>query len=389
MQNAPTFPRRHDPCDHTEIDLTPSPYQRRLLGPALRNQSRIVDALVGSADLGLFRLGIRIADCCRHAQAAVTPEGFIRCIEFRCKSRLCPICEKRRSAAMFHRLNVAVKTMNAPRAIHLTLAHTDTPLRDQLLRLRKCFAELRRTTLWKGKVTSGAYVVEVTFNTKEQRWHPHLHIIADGHYMQMQQLKDAWLQVTKDSHRVRIEKIYDAKKSCSYFAKYISKSNNPADLPDERLLEWAIEIRGLRFIQCFGKLHGVKLDKREKSRTNTANLSPLGSIGAIAAAAERGDKEAGYLIGFIQSCRHRRIPDAEPGQSEKAPPGEQAIVERVRAWFSNQEKAHRDQASNYDNPSRLRCTRDRPIGLWQDADAPPDSQLVAEAFNARHSGCSD
>lgn len=365
-----------------EIDLEPTRYQLHLLGKQAPAQQRVVNALAVSQDLPKLKLARRIAECCRGSTLATSPTGHLRLLEFRCKSKLCPTCSRRRSQVCFHRVRTAVAAMNSPRMLTLTLKHSHDSLRSQLLRIRRCFANLRRTDVWKHHVRGGTYVLEITRNQKAHQWHPHLHIIADGDYFQHAQLRAAWKQATGDSDIVHIRKVNDAAAAATYTAKYITKTMDPSELTDDQLLEWIDEVRGIRFLQTFGTLHRLKLDTKEKLPSDYKQLSPLGSVDKLYRASLAGLDEAKQLFAYAIGCRHRRPQSPVNGVTPEPPAAEREIVARLRAWFRNQEKLSSDIAAQTHDPPGIDRSCDRPLWERQDSDVAADQRPPVEPRHA-------
>lgn len=348
------------------IDLEPSPYQRRCMAGRLDQRYRILEALLRAECTTTLRLAKRIADCCQHPQVCINDEGRAVLSEMRCRSRICPICLRRRVKSITARTTAAVKRMDSPRFLTLTVAHSDQPLRDQLIRLRRCFANLRRSEAWKKHVRGGTYTVEVTFNRKAHQWHPHLHCIVDGTYFPHQVLSAAWLQATGDSKIVDIRKVPSASAIAKYIAGYVAKSSDLAKIPDDRVIEWVCETRGLRFLQQFGTLHGVDLAADDEPQPQPAKLTPIGPVNWLVRASEQGDGEATMLLGWIMSTRHGQAPSDRLSGSRDTVPGFDAIARSVRAWFSREEEYRRDQLARTDRAARERRLREGPQRLWQE-----------------------
>jgi replication protein len=386
MQIAPAS---NDASKHLlprEIDLRPTHYQRRLLGTRLHDQQRVCNCLFaqgfngeGSNPLAALRLANRIGSCCRNTIIGTKDDGSLRVVEMRCKSRLCPICSRRRASAVFCRTVEAIRKMNSPRLMTLTLAHGDSSLRTQCLRLRQCFAELRRSGAWKKHVTGGIYCMEITRNKTLGQWHPHLHIVCDGDYFPHHLLKSAWLTATGDSTIVHLRKVNDAKATATYVAKYVSKTISPEGLPDEVLLEWIEEVRGLRFIQAFGTLHGAVLDTRDKAPSACPTVTTIGHIEHLAEAAAGPDPEPKQLLQFVLSTRHRRIRDGGPIAPRPTPAGEREIVDRLRAWFSRQEEIRRDIFAAASRSAWSDSVGQRSLGFREDRDAPAAARQLGQA----------
>jgi len=391
VQNSKSTYDRTSKLLPEEISLNPTHYQRRLLGKRLPDQQRVVNALMddairgkGTDPYGSLKLCNRIASCCRNSVITERTDGALRVVEMRCKSKLCPICSKRRAAAVFFKTSEAIRHMNSPRLFTLTLKHRDESLRSQCIRLRKCFAELRRSKVWKKYVDGGIYCMEITRNVNMKQWHPHLHIVADGRYFPHSELKKGWLTVTGDSDIVHMRKINDAKSAATYLSKYITKTLNPENINDDVLVEWIEEVRGLRFVQSFGTLHAVKLDTKDKTPWTAPETSTVGHIECLAEAAERGDDEAAQLFTYALTTRHRRLRDAGTGEPSQPPAGECEIVNRLRSWFSNKEKNDRD---NLARSARAAWNADLSNGvIWErkDGDDPVVAGRDGKTIDPRH-----
>lgn len=368
-----------------EIELAPSAYQTKLLGERIRDQRRIVTLLAAQESISHFKLACRIAQCCRCAVIAQRSDGSLRMQEMRCKSKLCPICSKRRAAAVFHRVTTAVKKMNSARFVTLTLKSTEAPLREQLIRLRKCFAEFRRSTLWKKSVTAGIYTLEITYNPTTKLWHPHIHIIADGSYVHQKTLSTAWLRQTGDSSIVHIRKIHDASAAATYVSKYVAKTIDPKGIPDDALLEWITEVRSIRFVQTFGALHAQKLDTRERTPKDTDPSTAIGNVEPLAHRAANGDGEARLLLGYLTTIRHRRVSTSQPQQPFEAPAGERKIADRLRTWFSMYEAKRREQIAQHSRANWVDNLDHRTIWQRQDEHDPPAAGPSGQTIDNRDS----
>lgn len=369
MPPTHSHPRHTDTFSQDEIVRPPNAYQRRLLADRADVQRRVVAILVDSADLAKLKLANRISDCCRTSTIGTKDDGTLRVVEMRCKSKLCPICARRRAAAVFHRVQTAVRKMNSARFITLTLAHSQEPLREQLLRLRRAFAELRRSKLWKQGVVGGIYTLEITFNRKRREWHPHLHVIADGNFISRKLLAEQWHRVTGDSFIVDIRKVHSVKEAAKYISKYVAKTTSAGELEDDRLIEWVEQVRDIRFVQAFGNLHATKLDERDKCPMDEHAIDPIGRTADVARAADRGDREAAAILKHILQIRKRPISIHHRNQPAIDAARECEVTRRLRDWFSK-ENARSDTLSRDRHSTGSGGARDRPKRLWQEPDAP-------------------
>ncbi|KKM62827.1 hypothetical protein LCGC14_1517790, partial [marine sediment metagenome] len=91
------------------------------------------------------------------------------------------------------------------RFITLTLRINWEPLGDQVTRLMRCFARLRRRVLWKSTQFGGVAFLELKRRPHNHTWHPHVHIISEGLWIEKRDLSKAWLEITGDSFIVKVK----------------------------------------------------------------------------------------------------------------------------------------------------------------------------------------
>lgn len=195
-----------------------------------------------------------------------------------CHDRWCQACQRRAVASVRLELAKLWKPGNT-RFITLTLKHSTTPLKEQIKRLRSCFQELRRRPLWKHSVTGGAAFVEVKIG-RDELWHPHLHLIVEGVWIEGAELARLWHAVTGDSYVIDIRRPRDEQTVVHYVTKYVTK---PADADvfrtPERLDECIMAMKGIRIMSCFGSWKGVKL--RGADQADDVTWKPIGRVDAI------------------------------------------------------------------------------------------------------------
>jgi len=207
-----------------------------------------------------------------------------------CKSRLCEHCSKERSDRLKPQIIAGCRRMDSPRFLTLTLATTQRTLTEELDRLGECFRRLRRTKLWTAHVTGGLYTIEVTWGKNSNGWHPHIHAIIDGTYIEVAKLSAEWKRITGDSFIVDLRKCHSDRQLANYLAKYVSGTGKPLKIPPERIAQYAVAIANLRMVQTFGHLHGVKL--KTDPEPGTGRLEVLTGLTALRFAAGRGDSVA-------------------------------------------------------------------------------------------------
>jgi hypothetical protein len=139
------------------------------------------------------------------------------------------------------------------RFVTLTLKHGDAPLAVQLDRLVSCFKLLRKHPDVADRIQGGAWFIEVKLSKDKARWHPHLHVIVAGRFIDYKTLSRAWLAVTGDSYITDIQAIGDPRRRAAYVTKYSTKPlHNEVTLIPAKLDEFVLAIKGRRLYQCFG-----------------------------------------------------------------------------------------------------------------------------------------
>ncbi len=171
-----------------------------------------------------------------------------------CHDRLCLPCQNSRQAGVIEGIVLKMLNSNSDcRFVTLTLKHSDAPLSVQMTRLIACFRSLRKHPNIGTKMSGGAWFVEVKLDKQKTRWHPHLHVIVEGEFIDAKLLSECWLHVTGDSYITDIRAIGNAKTRASYVAKYATKPlHNEVTLVPQKLDEFVVAIKGKRLYQCFG-----------------------------------------------------------------------------------------------------------------------------------------
>ncbi len=243
-----------------------------------------------------------------------------------CRSRLCPVCGRKRSMNVYFKIVAMVKKMKNPKFITLTLTSSSDPLDEQIQRLNKCFATLRRRRWWKGQVAGGVFTHEQTFNFQRDQFHPHIHMIVDTPYLDDAHLAEKWLEITGDSYVVDVREYKRPAAYSEILSAYISKTNDCLNVPDDRFIQWAREVHGLRLVNTFGIFHGMKPDEdAEKKRPKKIRVAPLALIEMKAL---EGDSTAKKLF---ERCRSLEITGACERIAE--------LVADARAWMKDFENA--------------------------------------------------
>lgn len=204
-----------------------------------------------------------------------------------CRDRLCQPCQVARRARLVEAVLVAMAGADSRvRFLTFTLKHNATPLAAQLDRLYLAFRTLRRTRLWRDACTGGAFFLEVKVGD-DGLYHPHLHVLAEGGFIDQRALSAAWHGITGDSFMVHITAVNDPMKRASYVTKYATKPCDSSVIRDPaKLDEFLVAIKGRRLYQPFGAWRALlpSDDADEPARA----LIPIAALSTIYARARDG-----------------------------------------------------------------------------------------------------
>ncbi len=228
-----------------------------------RIRRRVWDALVRTAAPASRRSAFGACGSCSWVERSdANPDDF-RIRYNHCKDRMCTPCANTRAA----RISAAVMQRVAdtqPLFITLTLCGKNEPLSGLVDRLYKSFKALRLMPLWADAIRGGVAFLEVKHNTKAGRWHPHLHILADGKYVPKGELSDVWRSITKDSYIVDVQRCKPGQHTAAYVTKYASKPLNTSFCNTAELLDEALKaLHGRRLAFAFGDWYGTSLNDLE------------------------------------------------------------------------------------------------------------------------------
>jgi plasmid rolling circle replication initiator protein Rep len=222
------------------------------------------------------------ATFCRNVET-----GKVRVLANSCHLRFCPLCNRSKIAIIRQNAKGWIQHQKYPKFLTLTLKHNDLTLSEQIDTLYKSFAKLRRVNMFKKKIKSGIWFFQITKNEKTQQWHPHLHCVIAGVYLDQRKLSNEWRRITKTSFVVDIKLIKDIGKAADYVARYASKACNIIDYSIDELLEIDTALRNRRICGTWGTARKQKLTTMPK--TNRADWQILGNWGTVFAMQKNSD----------------------------------------------------------------------------------------------------
>jgi hypothetical protein len=132
------------------------------------------------------------------------------------------------------------------------------------------------------------------------QWHPHLHIVTEGTYIEQKALSRAWHEVTGDSSIVDIRRVADSGDVSRYVCKYVTKPADATIFPvPDRLDEFICAIGGRRLCLTFGTWRGFKLDADPQ---DVATWVTIGSVETLRNDAAAGDPNA---IRYLEAAQRK------------------------------------------------------------------------------------
>ena len=216
--------------------------------------------------------------------------GRYRVVSETCKLRFCPACRLNaaRHAKQWIEQVLAIKSHNDWRFVPLTSRHTREPLSTQVAKLKKAFRRLRQRRFWRERNTIGFAVLEVKVSEKDGCWHPHLHVVTRGLYMDKCKLSKEWLLATRTSMVVGIRKVHTPAYAAHYLTKYITKPPPSCVFAStDSFNEWLDAMRYVKVMTTFGNVPAY-VDPRAADDYPT-DWEPLCSLAQCVERAHAGD----------------------------------------------------------------------------------------------------
>lgn len=257
MQDAPSL---LDNIETTVIPASHSSYQsyKRLFCEAEWHSTMQLYRFLDDRD-STQRL-FQLKGCRTHAWFARHDEsGEVQVFSNNCRLRWCPLCSQAHRNYVTHSVSAWLEHARYPKFLTLTLKHSDAPLEHQINHLYDAFKKLRKRALIKNNVGGGIWFFQIKKSRKNSQWHPHLHCVLSGRYIDHYKLRTLWRKLTKTSDVVDIRLIRDAEETASEVARYASR---PAYLSKHKLheaVDLADALHGRRLCGTWGTANQVSL----------------------------------------------------------------------------------------------------------------------------------
>ena len=194
-----------------------------------------------------------LEDCRKFAEfVREKTTGEVKVMGSSCRDRWCPMCAGQKASYAKEQTEIYLKAMKAPRMLTLTLRNNDSDLKSQMDFLTLSFRTLRQRAYWKRHVKGGIWFLQIKRAENSGFWHPHLHVIIDGEYMEQHRLSELWEQVTFGSPVIDIRRINDIEYTAKYVARYTARPAKLADMPLVDRIEVILSLFRKRMCGTFG-----------------------------------------------------------------------------------------------------------------------------------------
>jgi hypothetical protein len=199
-------------------------------------------------------------ECRRFAYFALDrTSGNVKVMSNGCRDRWCPMCAGQKSKFARESVQSWVETLEEPRFLTLTLEHCEDDLLPQVEFLQDAFRRLRYRAFWKRNVFGGVWFLQVHRSKNDGCWHPHLHILLEGKYMEKHELSDLWKLVTFGSYILKIKRVHDVERTAKYVARYTARPAKLADMLLADRVEMIKTLKGKRLCGTFGNAKVITL----------------------------------------------------------------------------------------------------------------------------------
>lgn len=224
--------------------------------------------------------------------------AVFKVVTAKCHDRFCSPCVVDRQAII--RRNLEPKLAGGRyRFLTLTIRHHHEPLRVLLNRVYRAFRLLRQTAHWTDRTDGGVALLELTYDGQAHGWHPHLHCILAGRYMDVVILRRSWLAITGDSTGVDLSEIRSKPDAIRYVCKYSTKAM-PSNVFRERarLVEAIDALSNRRLVLTFGTWKNYRLLEDPQER----GWEAFDSIQSLIMRRSNDDQLASRILSMLPSA---------------------------------------------------------------------------------------
>lgn len=176
-----------------------------------------------------------------------------------CRERWCPMCAGQKKKFASESVQQWIEALEKPRFLTLTMEHEEGKLLPQIEFLQDSFRRLRQRVYWKNHVFGGVWFLQIHRSKHDGCWHPHLHILLEGKYMEKEDLSDLWQLVTFGSYIIKLKRVHDVERAAKYVARYSARPAVLSEMPLADRMEIIRALKGKRMCGTFGTAKVVTL----------------------------------------------------------------------------------------------------------------------------------
>jgi plasmid rolling circle replication initiator protein Rep len=198
-----------------------------------------------------------------------------------CRKRWCQNCNRIKTAEMINGYSEPLKELQKEDDLYLITLTSKTVkekrLRFEIERRNKAFTRIKDSLRKNHNIKLvGCRKLEVTYNHKDDKYHPHFHFIQQGK-KEAEMLLKYWYKhnpnASEKAQDIRPINANDYKSLIEVF-KYATKEVAKDEINAKALHNIYVAIDGKRVFQTYGKLRKVKEIKEAKEEVNNADFIP-------------------------------------------------------------------------------------------------------------------
>ena len=277
-----------------------------------------------------------LADCANQLEYLQDAEGNKKLYKtYFCRVRLCPMCQWRRSLKLFSQVSKITDYINQQdnqdnqvRYLFITLTQKNcngSELVQEINKINKSFSLLvdktkRVASATKFKQSMLGYIksTEVTYNSKTNTYHPHLHVIfaikedyfnfKSSNYISKNNWRAIWADLLKVDYlpQINVQAIKPARqqKAVAELAKYPAKVSSILNLPQTQAVQVVMDLTTLCYKRRFVAFGGIfkktkallKLQDVEAENTDLVGAGNLKEFNYVARAIYKYNVKFGCYI---------------------------------------------------------------------------------------------
>lgn len=222
--------------------------------------------------------------------------GNLRVASNSCRLRWCPLCARARQGYIWHQVSEWFETADHPKFLTVTIKHSQESLTNQINKIYQAFRQMRKDKFFKMYCTGGIWFFQICWNPKRHEWHPHIHAIVTGQYMDYKELRRIWLRLTGDSQVLDIRVVRDPKVVGDDVARYAARPVQLSNLPTKQGIEAMMSLYGRRMAGSWGT--GRAISFRPKKIPDPENWEYMGNWSTIHELAAYDDRAKAILKAY-------------------------------------------------------------------------------------------